>query len=184
MDDQARSLADAPRAGERFVGPIRLTTARTLASGYLLPRLLEFSQGASGNRADGARRRSRPQPGAPRTPTSRFASAARRTPIWSARMSRTSSTRYFCSPDVAERALAGEPFAFVDYELRQRWERSRVDRQASPGGALRVPQQQPATASRRRARRRRRRAAAEVPRARSLSDCRGRRRRRSARSGS
>ena len=35
---------------------------------------------------------------------------------------------YFCSPDVAERALAGDRLAFVDYELRQR-------RAAKPGGS-------------------------------------------------
>ena len=166
MDDHARSLPDAPEVGERFVGPIRLTTARTLASGYLLPRLLEFAKAHMEIEltvlAD-----------------ARVLSLARREADIAVRLGRPEDSdlvgshvadieyAYFCSPDVAERALAGDRLAFVDYELGNGGERSRVDRQTSPRGALRAAQQQPAAASRRRSRRRRRRAAAEVPRARS-----------------
>src|SRR5664280_1889871 len=48
MDDHAGSIAETPRGDERFAGPIRLTTARALASGYLLPRLLEFAKAHPG----------------------------------------------------------------------------------------------------------------------------------------
>jgi DNA-binding transcriptional LysR family regulator len=116
IDDHARSLTDGVRVGERMVGPIRLTTARTLASGYLLPRLLEFSK---------------VHPGIELTvlTDARVLSLARREADIAVRLGRPEDSdlvgahvadieyAYFGSADIAERALAGEPFAFVDYEF-------------------------------------------------------------------
>ena len=116
MDDHARSLADPPHDGERFAGPIRLTTARTLASGYLLPRLLDFSKS---------------HPGIELTviADARVLSLARRDANVAIRLGRPDDSDlvgshvadiaygYFCSSDVAARALAGEPCAFVDYDF-------------------------------------------------------------------
>jgi len=116
MDDHARSLPDAPEVGERFVGPIRLTTARTLASGYLLPRLLEFAK-------------THVEIELTVLAEARVLSLARREADIAVRLGRPEDSdlvgshvadieyAYFCSPDVAERALAGDPLAFVDYEL-------------------------------------------------------------------
>jgi DNA-binding transcriptional LysR family regulator len=116
MNDQARSLPDGSRVGERFVGPIRLTTARTLASGYLLPRLLEFSKA---------------HPGIELTvlTDARILSLGRRDADIAIRLGRPEDSdlvgshvadieyAYFCSPDIAERVLTGGPFAFVDYDF-------------------------------------------------------------------
>jgi len=116
MDDHARSLPDAPEVGERFVGPIRLTTARTLASGYLLPRLLEFAK-------------THMEIELTVLADARVLSLARREADIAVRLGRPEDSdlvgshvadieyAYFCSPDVAERALAGDRLPFVDYEL-------------------------------------------------------------------
>jgi DNA-binding transcriptional LysR family regulator len=116
MDDHARSIAETPRGDERFAGPIRLTTARALASGYLLPRLLEFAKA---------------HPGIELTllADARVLSLARREADIAVRLGRPEDSdligsrvadieyAYFCSPAIAERVRDGAPFAFVDYEI-------------------------------------------------------------------
>ena len=154
MDDHARSIAETPRGDERFAGPIRLTTARALASGYLLPRLLEFAKA---------------HPGIELTllADARVLSLARREADIAVRLGRPEDSdligsrvadieyAYFCSPAIAERVRDGAPFAFVDYEI------------GNDGSALRVAQQQPVAPGRRGSRRRRGGPAAEISRARS-----------------
>jgi len=116
MDDHARSLAEAPRGDEQFAGPVRLTTARSLAAEYLLPRLLEFSKAHQAVEltllAD-----------------ARILSLARREADIAVRLGRPEDSdlvgsrvanieyAYFCSPAIANSVRAGEPFAFVDYDF-------------------------------------------------------------------
>jgi DNA-binding transcriptional LysR family regulator len=135
MDDHARSLPDAPKAGERFVGPIRLTTARTLASGYLLPRLLEFAK-------------THVEIELTVLADARVLSLARREADIAVRRRPEDSDlvgshvadieyAYFCSSDLAERALAGEPLAFVDYEAGNGGSEAGGSPSATPGRASR-----------------------------------------------
>jgi len=116
MDQQARSLADPRDDAKALAGPIRLTTARALAAGYLAPRLLQFC---------------RDHPGVELTllADARVLSLARRDADIAIRLGRPEDSdlvgshvadieyAYFCAPEIADRALAGEPCAFVDYEF-------------------------------------------------------------------
>ena len=116
MEDHARSIAETPRGDERFSGPIRLTTARPLASAYLLPRLLAFSK-------------AHPEIELTLLADARVLSLARREADIAVRLGRPEDSEligsrvadieyaYFCAPAIAEGVRAGAPFAFVDYEI-------------------------------------------------------------------
>ena len=116
MDDQMRWLADAPRGETRLAGPIRLTTARALASGYLLARLVEFAK-------------AHPEIELTLLADARLLSLARREADVAIRLGRPEDSdligrrvaeieyAYFCAPAIAESVRAGAPVGFVDYDL-------------------------------------------------------------------
>jgi DNA-binding transcriptional LysR family regulator len=116
MDEHARSIADSAQESESLAGPIRLTTARALASGYLFPRILGFC-------------RSHPEIELTVLAESRILSLALRDADIAVRLGRPEDSEligshvadieyaYFCSAEIAERIRAGAPVAFVDYEF-------------------------------------------------------------------